>query len=307
MVAGCLAGCAVDGKVRRDVVDLRRQIDSARRDAARDQTSIRELQDRLFLLEDKLETVEVGQGKKDDVPRLPVVQKRKVEETKKDGDDVQVVYEGEAARSSGKRPLLQLEGSGISDGPISARANPDEAPVREGKAIIHREETPPRDAERLPDPEAVTDRIIVTKRDIPVVNPPRGMRTSNPKPNEAAALYKSSTGLLKRGEHQKAIAKLSDFLERFPDHDYADNAQYWLAEAFYDLHDYDRAVDEFRKVVERYPTGNKVPDALLKLGFCYAKLGDKEAAKQVLSQIVGIYPKTASAKLAAERLDEWHE
>src|SRR3990172_11135224 len=58
-----LAGCAVDDAARREVTSLRSQVDQMRARTSRDQRTIRELENRVFVLEDKLETVEVTQGK----------------------------------------------------------------------------------------------------------------------------------------------------------------------------------------------------------------------------------------------------
>jgi tol-pal system protein YbgF len=84
----------------------------------------------------------------------------------------------------------------------------------------------------------------------------------------------------------------------------ADNAQYWLGECYYDRKDYASAVREFRRVVEHYPTGNKVPDALLKVGFTYLALGSMEAGRQTLVQVQRSYPRHEAAQLAAARLAE---
>ena len=46
-----------------------------------------------------------------------------------------------------------------------------------------------------------------------------------------------------------------------------------------------------------------MPDALLKVGFCYQSLGQAEKAKAVLEQVVSLYPKTEPAALAAKRLE----
>ena len=86
--------------------------------------------------------------------------------------------------------------------------------------------------------------------------------------------------------------------------DLADNSQYWLGECFYDRKDFAQAVREFRRVIERYPSGNKVPDALLKVGFSYLALGSSEAGKQTLSQLQRSYPRHEAAVLAAARLAE---
>ena len=100
------------------------------------------------------------------------------------------------------------------------------------------------------------------------------------------------------------MPRLREFLKKYPDSSLADNAQYWLGEAYYDQRNYEQALTEFRRVVKRYPSGNKAPDALLKIGYCYAKLGDVAAARDVLAQVVEVYPKTAAARLATKRLEE---
>ena len=49
---------------------------------------------------------------------------------------------------------------------------------------------------------------------------------------------------------------------RYPDSAIADNAQYWLGEAYYVTRDYEQAGAAFRTVGERWPNSRKSPDAL---------------------------------------------
>ena len=109
---------------------------------------------------------------------------------------------------------------------------------------------------------------------------------------------------LRAGNHAYAVTGFRNFVERFPGHDFADNAQYWLGEAFYDQKDYKSALVEFRKVVDNHPQGNKVPDALLKVGYCYSQLAEVDKAKQVWQQVLQVYPKSNPAALAATKLSE---
>src|SRR4029079_4664910 len=62
--------------------------------------------------------------------------------------------------------------------------------------------------------------------------------------------------------------------------------------ASYAQKDFQHALVEFRATIETYPRGNKVPDALLKVGYCYQSLGQADKAKAVLEQVVNLYPKT---------------
>jgi tol-pal system protein YbgF len=122
--------------------------------------------------------------------------------------------------------------------------------------------------------------------------------------NDAAAdEYRAAVELVKSGKTEESVAALRAFLKTHPRHEYADNAQYWLGEAFYASKEYQHALVEFRATIETYPRGNKVPDALLKVGYCYQALGQSDKARAVLEQVVNLYPKTEPAALAVRRLE----
>ena len=120
---------------------------------------------------------------------------------------------------------------------------------------------------------------------------------------DAESKYRAAVELVKTGQHDDAVTPLRAFITRYARHDYADNAQYWLGESFYARRDYAQALVEFRAVIETYPRGNKVPDALLKVGYCYQSLGQPERARAVLEQVVHLYPKTPPAAIAARQLE----
>jgi len=133
--------------------------------------------------------------------------------------------------------------------------------------------------------------------------PTRASDQPSDRNGDAAAEYRAAVELVKGADHDQAIAALRSFITKYPHHDYADNAQYWLGEAYYAHKDYQQALIEFRAVIETYPRGNKVPDALLKVGYCYQALGQAEKARAVLEQVVNLYPKTEPAALASKRLE----
>jgi TolA-binding protein len=60
----------------------------------------------------------------------------------------------------------------------------------------------------------------------------------------------------------------------------------------------------FQRLVEDYPQSRKVPDALLKIGYCDYELKQYSAARDALSQVTAKFPDSASARLAQERLDK---
>jgi tol-pal system protein YbgF len=116
------------------------------------------------------------------------------------------------------------------------------------------------------------------------------------------AVYSQAFDALKAGSYSIAITGFKDFLTTYPTSPLAENAQYWLGEAYYVNHDYDAAAGAFRTVLKKWPGGKKSPDALLKLGFTQFAQKQYPAAKASLTEVTQKYPGTDAAKLAADRL-----
>jgi len=174
--------------------------------------------------------------------------------------------------------------------------------VYEGDAALGK----PAVVDRPRRPAAVSvasDRLEVTKRVPPMSARPTHVPTRSDGGDTAGADYRAAVELVKAGKTTDAVTALRAFLKNYPRDEYADNAQYWLGEAFYASKDYQHALVEFRATIETYPRGNKVPDALLKVGYCYSALGQADKARAVLEQVVNLYPKTEPAALAAKRLE----
>ena len=64
------------------------------------------------------------------------------------------------------------------------------------------------------------------------------------------------------------------------------------------------ALAAFQKVVSIYPRSQKVPDALLKIGYCDYELGYWDAARAALTRVTNEYPDTTAAHLAQRRMEQ---
>ena len=117
------------------------------------------------------------------------------------------------------------------------------------------------------------------------------------------ANYQAAFELLKQGRYKEASAALTQFMVEFPDSDLSDNAQYWLAETYYVSQNFNKALPAFTLVVDKYPKSRKIPDALLKIGYCNYELKRYPAAREALKAVVASYPETTAARLASQRLD----
>lgn len=117
------------------------------------------------------------------------------------------------------------------------------------------------------------------------------------------ANYQAAFELLKQGRYDQASIALQQFMIAFPGSELSDNAQYWLAETQYVTQQYKAALPAFQIVLDRYPDSRKIPDALLKIGYCNYELKRMSAAEKALKTVVADYPETTAARLASQRLD----
>jgi tol-pal system protein YbgF len=116
--------------------------------------------------------------------------------------------------------------------------------------------------------------------------------------------YQAAFNLLKDGQYDRAIAAFQNFMATFPSSSLADNAQYWLGEAYYVNKAYPEAQAAFQRVIDKYPQSRKLPDALLKIGYCRYELKQWDAAKAVLTQVATSYADTPAGRLAQQRLEK---
>lgn len=115
--------------------------------------------------------------------------------------------------------------------------------------------------------------------------------------------YQVAFELLKEERYDMAAAAFKQFLLEFPDSELVDNAQYWLAESFYASNQFEQALQDFQVVIDEHPRSSKVPDALLKMGFCNYSLQRWDAARVNLTQVQADYPETTAARLAGQYLN----
>jgi len=119
---------------------------------------------------------------------------------------------------------------------------------------------------------------------------------------EEKAAYDRAFQSLKDLRYADAAEKFRSFLDRFPNNEYSDNAQYWLGESYYVTRNYDIALTAFQELMDRYPDSPKVPDALLKMGYTHYELQQWDSARAALTLVQQRYPDTTLARLAESRL-----
>jgi tol-pal system protein YbgF len=114
--------------------------------------------------------------------------------------------------------------------------------------------------------------------------------------------YQQAYDALRNGHTAQAIAEFNALLGNNPKGEYANNAQYWLGEAYRVNQDIDSARKAFNSVIENYPGSAKVPDAILKLGYIEVEQKNTVKAREYLTRVTVDFPGSTAARLAAKKL-----
>ncbi len=114
--------------------------------------------------------------------------------------------------------------------------------------------------------------------------------------------YETAFDALKGGRYAESAQLFQGFLQAHPEGVYAPNARYWLGESYYVTQNYELAREQFQALIERYPTHDKTPGALLKVGLSQYGLRDLDGAEATLSKVASQFPGTDAARTAEDRL-----
>lgn len=151
-------------------------------------------------------------------------------------------------------------------------------------------ELPPPVSGRTPEPAA------------PTTPPPATVEPAEV--GEAAqAIYDQGYTLYHQNRFVEAETAFQRFLQGWESSSLADNALFWIGACRLARGETDTALAAFREVVSRFPEGNKVPDALLKVAEISEREGDTQGALETYRKISTFYPDSIAAGLARERLE----
>lgn len=117
--------------------------------------------------------------------------------------------------------------------------------------------------------------------------------------------YNASVALvLEAKQYDQAIAAFQAFITQYPNSHYLPNANYWLAQSYYNTGNKDEAAKYFASVVKNYPESPKSSDAMLKVGLIMEEKGEVDKAKAVFQEINRKYPNSEAAAKATSKLGQ---
>lgn len=119
----------------------------------------------------------------------------------------------------------------------------------------------------------------------------------------AEDLYSKAYHFLVATSYDKSENWMREFIKRFPSHDLADNAHYWLGEIYLVKEDPEKAVVSFSTGLSKFPKGAKAPANLLKMGSAFKQMDKKDFAESSWRKLVRDYAGSPEAEKATKELE----
>jgi tol-pal system protein YbgF len=107
---------------------------------------------------------------------------------------------------------------------------------------------------------------------------------------------------MKKSDNAGARDSFSAFMTKNPKSPKVADAQFYIAETYFNDKWFEKAVLEYQVVIAKYTKSPKRPAALFKQGLAFEKLGDAVNAKARFKDVVTVYPNSPEAKLARNKL-----
>jgi tol-pal system protein YbgF len=132
---------------------------------------------------------------------------------------------------------------------------------------------------------------------------PSAATVVTPSGESAPELYDRALKMIREAQDFSAGRELMEtFLKRYPDHDLAVNAAYWIGETYYAEKNYEQAILQFEEIIQKYGDHPKVASAMLKQALAFESSGDKATARLLLQRVVERFPLSDEAGKAKQKL-----
>ncbi len=123
-------------------------------------------------------------------------------------------------------------------------------------------------------------------------------------PTEADPMFEAGMAAYKGNLARKSRAIFQEFIRRFPDHDKTDDAEFMVGETLFAEGRFTEAVNAFKTVYDRYQTGDRYREAVLRIGLSYVRLNNCKKARTIYDFAKKTFKGTEEAKTAEKELKE---
>jgi len=136
--------------------------------------------------------------------------------------------------------------------------------------------------------------------------PERVEEEKEPEVEDAETAYKKAIELYSVKKLYEARDAFLNFIKKFPENKYTDNAFFWIGKIYQELGDLKRAEEIYKSLVDkcergRLPDCNKLPDAYFQLMRINVDRGNVDEANRYYSILIDRFPTSDAAVRAREQ------
>jgi len=315
LLAPALLACGGNQEVARSLKEVNLRLVDLKGSVENLQARLDDAENKQILLEDRVEKLQMGQRSLGLPADLPVV---RVEQPAPDFE--RATSGGPAVSAAPVAPEEQPPSKAAPRAKVKAKAMEpeprDDPPAAESEwtgesGVVGvwkpraKADSPPGGGSILLEPAVMPAPKVVPELPVETVLPEGARPVSVVRGDGPMDLYKAGYKAIVSGSNEEGRQGLFSFLLKYPKHELADNALYWIGESYYAQQSWSDAIRYFQRVIDEYPECNKVPDAMVKAALTLNKVGEPDQARFLLAQVVKVYPGTPPAAVARKRLDEW--
>jgi tol-pal system protein YbgF len=110
--------------------------------------------------------------------------------------------------------------------------------------------------------------------------------------------FDAAMRLLAKAQYDEARAAFRTYADTYPKDDLAPQAIYWVGDIAYVQKDYAGASRAFAEELKKYPTSQRAPESMLKLGQSLIAMNEKKEGCLALGALPGKYPDATKAVVA---------
>jgi len=124
---------------------------------------------------------------------------------------------------------------------------------------------------------------------------------TDPKPDQ---IYHLSYNDYLTGNYELAITAFREFLTKYPESEFSDNAAFYLAICHQMQGRYEQSIDVLDEVINMYPNSDKAPSAYYKKAMAQLDLQKNEDAIDTFSKLISIHSDSPESQLALQELEK---
>lgn len=126
-------------------------------------------------------------------------------------------------------------------------------------------------------------------------------------PADVEELYALGMQAYDQALMRKARAIFKHLVQKFPQHDRTDDAEFMVGESLFNEGRFTEAINSYKTVYDQYQTGDKYQEAVLRIGLCYVRSNKCSKAQKIYKFASRTFKDTPAGEQAEKELKQVSE